>query len=118
MPCPTPPPPPVTSATRSGCVVFCSMRARIPTRLVRADMPQATWQLLQCSPPAKWQYLRSFLYVRLEGRGYAGGRGFAVRGVMLARLSAAAVLGVEAVPVSVEVDVSPGLPGLTMVGLP
>ncbi len=37
---------------------------------------------------------------------------------MLARLSAAAVLGVEAVPVSVEVDVSPGLPGLTMVGLP
>lgn len=37
---------------------------------------------------------------------------------MLARLSAAAVLGVEAHPVSVEVDVSPGLPGLTMVGLP
>jgi magnesium chelatase family protein len=37
---------------------------------------------------------------------------------MLARLSAAAVLGVESVPVSVEVDVSPGLPGLTMVGLP
>ncbi|MEO7190825.1 MAG: YifB family Mg chelatase-like AAA ATPase [Vicinamibacterales bacterium] len=37
---------------------------------------------------------------------------------MLARLTAAAVFGVEAVPVSVEVDVSPGLPGLTMVGLP
>lgn len=37
---------------------------------------------------------------------------------MLARLSAAAVIGVDAVPVSVEVDVSPGLPGLTMVGLP
>jgi magnesium chelatase family protein len=37
---------------------------------------------------------------------------------MLARLSAAAVFGIEAVPVSVEVDVSPGLPGLTMVGLP
>jgi magnesium chelatase family protein len=37
---------------------------------------------------------------------------------MLARLSAAAVLGIEAVPVSVEVDVSPGLPGMTMVGLP
>jgi magnesium chelatase family protein len=37
---------------------------------------------------------------------------------MLARLVAAAVVGVEAVPVSVEVDVSPGLPGLTMVGLP
>ena len=37
---------------------------------------------------------------------------------MLARLTAAAVVGVDAVPVSVEVDVSPGLPGLTMVGLP
>ena len=37
---------------------------------------------------------------------------------MLARLSAAAVSGVEATPVSVEVDVSPGLPGVTMVGLP
>jgi magnesium chelatase family protein len=33
-------------------------------------------------------------------------------------LTAAAVLGVESVVVSVEVDVSPGLPGLTMVGLP
>src|SRR5438067_3718297 len=31
---------------------------------------------------------------------------------------AAAVSGVDAVPVSVEVDVSPGLPGVTMVGLP
>src|SRR6185295_291240 len=37
---------------------------------------------------------------------------------MLARLSAAAVFGIDAIPVSVEVDVSPGLPGLTMVGLP
>ena len=37
---------------------------------------------------------------------------------VLARLCAAAVLGVDAVPVSVEVDVSPGLPGVTMVGLP
>ena len=38
---------------------------------------------------------------------------------MLARLSAAAVVGVDAVPVSVEVDVSGGgLPGVTMVGLP
>ncbi len=37
---------------------------------------------------------------------------------MLARLSAAAVFGVDAIPVSVEVDVSGGLPGLTMVGLP
>ena len=38
---------------------------------------------------------------------------------MLARLTAAAVIGVDAVPVSVEVDVSSGgLPGVTMVGLP
>ena len=38
---------------------------------------------------------------------------------MLARLSAAAVSGVDAIPVSVEVDVSTGgLPGVTMVGLP
>jgi magnesium chelatase family protein len=37
---------------------------------------------------------------------------------MLARLTAAAVVGVESVGVSVEVDVAPGLPGLTMVGLP
>lgn len=39
------------------------------------------------------------------------------RGV-LARLFAAVTIGVDAVPVTVEVDVSPGLPGLTMVGLP
>ena len=37
---------------------------------------------------------------------------------MLARLCAAAVFGVDAIPVSVEVDVSGGLPGVTMVGLP
>src|SRR4029079_13133178 len=37
---------------------------------------------------------------------------------VLARSTAAAVVGVDAVPVSVEVDVSPGLPGMTMVGLP
>src|SRR5690348_11809587 len=37
---------------------------------------------------------------------------------VLARVFAAAVIGVDAVPVSVEVDVSSGLPGLTMVGLP
>jgi magnesium chelatase family protein len=37
---------------------------------------------------------------------------------VLARLSAAAVVGIDAVPVSVEVDVSSGgLPGVTMVGL-
>jgi magnesium chelatase family protein len=39
--------------------------------------------------------------------------------VVLARLTTAAIVGVDAVPVSVEVDVSGGgLPGLTMVGLP
>ncbi|MDP1572284.1 MAG: YifB family Mg chelatase-like AAA ATPase, partial [Vicinamibacterales bacterium] len=37
---------------------------------------------------------------------------------MLARLQSAAVVGVEAVPVHVEVDVSTGLPFFTMVGLP
>jgi magnesium chelatase family protein len=37
---------------------------------------------------------------------------------MLARVSAAAVFGIEAIPVSVEVDVTPGLPIVTMVGLP
>jgi magnesium chelatase family protein len=37
---------------------------------------------------------------------------------MLARLNTAAVCGVEAIPVSVEVDVRGGLPGMTMVGLP
>src|SRR6185295_2639977 len=37
---------------------------------------------------------------------------------MLARLTAAAIMGIDAIPVSVEVDVSSGLPGLTMVGLP
>ncbi len=37
---------------------------------------------------------------------------------MLARLNTAAVFGVEASPVTVEVDVGGGLPGMTMVGLP
>ena len=38
---------------------------------------------------------------------------------MLARVSAAALVGIEALPVVVEVDVSGGgLPGMTMVGLP
>jgi magnesium chelatase family protein len=37
---------------------------------------------------------------------------------VLARLSAAAISGIDAIPVSVEVDVSGGLPGMTMVGLP
>jgi magnesium chelatase family protein len=37
---------------------------------------------------------------------------------VLARVHAAAVVGIDAIPVSVEVDVSTGLPGMTMVGLP
>jgi magnesium chelatase family protein len=37
---------------------------------------------------------------------------------MLARVSTAAVFGIDAIPVSVEVDVTPGLPVVTMVGLP
>lgn len=37
---------------------------------------------------------------------------------MLARVSSAAIVGVAAVPVAVEVDVSDGLPGATIVGLP
>src|SRR5687767_7950510 len=37
---------------------------------------------------------------------------------MLARLRTAAVFGIEACPVHVEVDVSFGFPGFTMVGLP
>src|SRR3954469_18066822 len=38
--------------------------------------------------------------------------------MMLACLRTAAVFGVEACPVQVEVDVSFGMPGFTMVGLP
>ena len=37
---------------------------------------------------------------------------------MLARCNGAALLGLEARPVAVEVDIAPGLPGLLMVGLP
>ena len=37
---------------------------------------------------------------------------------MLAAINAAAVLGIEAFAVTVEVDAAPGLPGWTMVGLP
>jgi magnesium chelatase family protein len=37
---------------------------------------------------------------------------------VLARVTSAVVVGIDAIPVSVEVDVSFGLPGLTMVGLP
>jgi magnesium chelatase family protein len=37
---------------------------------------------------------------------------------MLARVRSAAVFGIEAYPVEVEVDVSPGLPAMVVVGLP
>ncbi|MGQ9866241.1 MAG: YifB family Mg chelatase-like AAA ATPase [Pseudanabaenaceae cyanobacterium] len=37
---------------------------------------------------------------------------------MLARIWSAAIVGIEAVPVAVEVDVSPGLPATVIVGLP
>ena len=37
---------------------------------------------------------------------------------MLARVSTFALIGLEAVPVDIEVDVAQGLPGLTLVGLP
>ena len=37
---------------------------------------------------------------------------------MLARCSSASIQGMEALPVTVEVDLAPGLPGLQLVGLP
>ncbi|MFN2315868.1 MAG: magnesium chelatase domain-containing protein, partial [Gemmatimonadales bacterium] len=37
---------------------------------------------------------------------------------MLARIRSAAVLGIEAYPVDVEVDLTPGLPSFATVGLP
>src|SRR3989338_2804566 len=37
---------------------------------------------------------------------------------MLAKVQSAAVVGLTAVPVTVEVDVTDGLPGVTIVGLP
>ncbi|MBA2848434.1 magnesium chelatase family protein [Thermosulfuriphilus ammonigenes] len=37
---------------------------------------------------------------------------------VLAKVNTAAVLGIEALPVEVEVDLSPGLPAFTIVGLP
>lgn len=36
---------------------------------------------------------------------------------MLARCSSGALRGLEALPVTVEVDIAPGLPGLRVVGL-
>src|ERR1700704_6405091 len=56
-----------------------------------------------------------------EARGIASvcsHHGDCKRDGMLARLQSAAVFGVEAYPVQIEVDVSFGLPSFTMVGLP
>src|SRR5213075_1293549 len=53
-----------------------------------------------------------------EMRGGLGSRRFCTPGRMLACLRTAAVFGVEACPVHVEVDVSFGFPAFTMVGLP
>ncbi len=41
-----------------------------------------------------------------------------MQAAMLARLLTAAVTGIDAIPVAVEVDVTGGLPGMTVVGLP
>ncbi len=43
---------------------------------------------------------------------------FATLTAMLATVQSAALIGVDGVPVTVEVDVSPGLPAFTIVGLP
>jgi magnesium chelatase family protein len=80
----------------------------------------ASWQysqILRTSAAASWQYLRSSFHARQEVAPPCW-QGVCACAGMLARLTAAAVVGVESVAVSVEVDVSPGLPGLTMVGLP
>src|SRR6185369_14141246 len=37
---------------------------------------------------------------------------------MLARVTSAALIGIQALPIHVEVDVAPGLPGCHIVGLP
>lgn len=47
-----------------------------------------------------------------------GTDGAVIPSVMLARCSGAALRGLDAVEVTVEVDIAPGLPGLQMVGLP
>src|SRR5918992_1151517 len=50
--------------------------------------------------------------------GFPAARALAGRVPMLACMRTAAVFGIEASTVQVEVDVSYGLPGFTMVGLP
>ena len=37
---------------------------------------------------------------------------------MLALLHSGTILGIDAIPVTVEVDIAPGLPGFSLVGLP
>src|SRR3989442_8334976 len=55
---------------------------------------------------------------RGESRRIPATTGIADEVGVLARLRSAAVFGVEAYPVQIEVDVSFGLPSFTMVGLP
>jgi magnesium chelatase family protein len=69
-----------------------------------------TWQFPH-DPDARLRIRAGFSPARRGGA-------LALRAGMLARLHAAALFGIDSVPVSVEVDVSPGLPGVTMVGLP
>lgn len=54
----------------------------------------------------------------VRGIGASGPMDGGQRPRMLAAIQSGAVLGIEAAPVTVEVDAAPGLPGWTMVGLP
>jgi magnesium chelatase family protein len=68
------------------------------------------WQFLPTAIPRRWNwptFQGPVLVASLAGAG-----------VVLASLRSAAVFGVEAYPVHIEVDVSFGLPHFTMVGLP
>jgi magnesium chelatase family protein len=56
--------------------------------------------------------------VPAEFRTAAGGAGLAVTSSVLATFLSAAVIGIDATIVQVEVDVTAGLPSFTMVGLP
>ncbi len=62
--------------------------------------------------------IATFAAGRAKSRTFARITRFAAQTRMLARLRSAAVFGVEAFPVQIEVDVSFGLPSFTMVGLP
>ena len=64
-----------------------------------------------------WRLLRSFARAELNRRGFLLRR-VCTGTCVLACVRTAAVFGIEACPVQVEVDVSFGLPAFTMVGLP